>query len=45
LYISAQWTNAPAVTNPAGGTVIDGEARAALVAILQYFKLIGILAT
>ena len=45
LYISAQWTNAPAVSNPAGGTVVDGEARAALVAILQYFRLIGILAT
>jgi hypothetical protein len=45
LYISGQWTTAPSISNPAGGTVVDSEARAALVAILQYFRLIGILAT
>jgi Protein of unknown function (DUF2793) len=45
MHISGQWTSAPAVTNPAGGTVVDSEARATLVAILQYFRLIGILAT
>ncbi len=45
LFISGQWTTAPSVPNPTGGTAIDSEARTALVAILQYFRLIGILAT
>jgi hypothetical protein len=45
LYISGQWTTAPSIPNPAGGTAVDSEARAALMAILQYFRLIGILAT
>jgi hypothetical protein len=45
LYISGQWTTAPSVPNPTGGAVVDSEARAALAAILLYFRLIGILAT
>ena len=45
LFISGQWTTAPFIPNPTGGTAIDSEARTALVAILQYFRLIGILAT
>jgi hypothetical protein len=45
LFISGQWTIAPAIPNPTGGTAVDSEARIALVAILQYFRLIGILAT
>ena len=45
LYISGQWTSAPSIPNPTGGPVVDSEARAALVVILQYFRLIGILAT
>jgi len=44
-FISGQWTTAPSVPNPTGGTAVDSEARAALAAILQYFRLIGILAT
>ena len=44
-FISGQWTTAPTVPNPTGGTAVDSEARAAIVAILQYFRLIGILAT
>jgi hypothetical protein len=44
-FISGHWTTAPSVPNPTGGTAVDSEARAALVAILQYFRLIGILAT
>jgi hypothetical protein len=44
-FISGQWTTAPSVPNPTGGTAVDSEARAAIVAILQYFRLIGILAT
>ena len=45
LFISGQWTTAPSISNPTGGTAVDSEARAALVAILQYFRLLGILAT
>ena len=45
LYISGQWTTAPLVPIPTGGAVVDSEARAALAAILHYFRLIGILAT
>jgi hypothetical protein len=45
LYISGQWTTAPSVPNPTAGAVVDSEARAALAAILNYFRLIGILAT
>jgi hypothetical protein len=45
LYTSGQWTAAPVIANPTGGAVVDNEARAALAAILQYFRLIGILAT
>jgi hypothetical protein len=45
LYILDQWTTAPSVPNPTGGAVVDSEARAALAAILHYFRLIGILAT
>jgi hypothetical protein len=44
-FISGQWTTAPSVPNPTGGTAVDSEARAALAAILQYFRLIGTLAT
>lgn len=43
LYIAGQWVSAPAISNPTGGTVVDSEARAAIGAILQYFRLIGIL--
>jgi len=45
LFISSQWTTAPSIANPTGGTAVDSEARAALAAILQYFRLLGILAT
>ncbi|RRQ51678.1 DUF2793 domain-containing protein [Sphingorhabdus wooponensis] len=45
LFISGQWTLAPAIPSPIGGTTVDSEARAALAAILQYFRLIGIFAT
>ena len=45
IYISGQWTTAPLIPNPTGGPVVDSEARAALAAILQYFRLIGIFAS
>lgn len=44
LRIDGQWADAPSVPNPAAGSVVDVEARAALAAILQYFRLIGVLA-
>ena len=44
-FIAGQWTTAPSIPNPTGGATVDSEARAALVAILQYFRSIGILAT
>lgn len=44
-YIAGQWINAPTVSAPTSGTVVDVEARAALGAILQYLRSIGILAT
>jgi len=43
--IGGQWVDAPYITNPAAGLVVDVEARAALTAILQYFRSIGIFAT
>ena len=45
IHIAGQWVSAPAISNPTGGVVVDSEARTALAAILQYFRLIGILAT
>ena len=44
-FIAGQWTTAPAIPNPKGGATVDSEARIALVAILQYFRLVGIMAT
>lgn len=44
LFLSGQWTIAPSIPNPTGGTVVDSEARAAVLAILQYLRLLGILA-
>ena len=44
-FIAGQWTTAPSIPNPTGGATVDSEARAALVAILIYFRSIGILAT
>lgn len=41
--IDGQWITGPSITDPANGSVIDAEARSALVAILQYFRLIGLL--
>lgn len=35
------WVAAPAIANPANGTVIDVEARAALNALLEHFRTIG----
>lgn len=42
--IDGQWLDGPAIANPSNGSVVDIEARTALAAILQYFRLIGLLA-
>lgn len=44
IYTDGIWHSGPIITNPSGGAVIDSEARATLGAMLQYFRLIGILA-
>lgn len=38
FYIDGLWTAPAAIADPAGGAVIDVEARAALVAILQHLR-------
>ena len=45
LYSAGQWNSAPVILDPAGGTVVDSEARAALVTILQFFRHMGMFAT
>ena len=44
IYTDGVWRSGPIITNPSGGAVIDSEARATLGTMLQYFRLIGILA-
>jgi hypothetical protein len=41
----ANGLTAPLISSPAGGAVIDVEARDALAAILQFMKSIGMCAT
>ena len=43
IYTSGVWRSGPIIANPSGGAVVDTEARATLGAMLQYFRLIGIL--
>lgn len=45
LYVTGQWISAPVISVPNGGTVVDIQARATLIAILQFFRSTGILAT
>ena len=44
-HINGQWVQAPSISAPAGGAVVDVEGRATLAAILQYLRSVGILAT
>jgi hypothetical protein len=44
-YINNQWNSAPIMVAPVGGAIIDGEARAALAALLAHLRQIGILST
>ena len=41
FYIAGAWVEPSAIDNPIGGTVIDVEARAAIVAILEHLRQIS----
>ncbi len=41
IWSGMAWINAPSISDPSGGGVIDVEARAAITALLSYFKTIG----
>jgi Protein of unknown function (DUF2793) len=41
FYIGDNWIASPAIPSPAGGTVIDVEARVAVVAILDHLRQIS----
>jgi Protein of unknown function (DUF2793) len=41
IYIDNQWLDSPAINDPAGGSVVDGEARAAITALLVHLRSIG----
>ncbi len=43
IYTGGVWSGGPIIANPSGGAVVDTEARATLGAMLQYFRLIGML--
>ena len=45
LYVASQWSSAPVILDPTGGTVVDSEARVALGMILQFFRGMGMFAT
>jgi hypothetical protein len=41
FYIAGAWVEANAIDNPIGGTIIDAEARAATIAILEHLRQIS----
>ena len=41
FYIAGSWVEPNAIDSPFGGTVIDVEARAALIAILDHLRQIS----
>ena len=41
VRIGNEWIVAPVISNPQAGTVIDVEARAAIMSVLSHFKMIG----
>jgi hypothetical protein len=43
IYTGGVWRSGPIIANPSGGAVVDTEARATIGAMLQYFRLIGML--
>jgi Protein of unknown function (DUF2793) len=38
------WLNAPLISDPMNGAIVDVEARQAIIALLQYFRMIGLIA-
>jgi Protein of unknown function (DUF2793) len=38
------WSSAPSISDPVSGMIIDIEARQAIIALLQYFRMIGLIA-
>ena len=38
FYIGGAWTSPDAIANPVGGTIVDAEARAALVSVLALLR-------
>ena len=45
VWINGQWITAPTISDPQSGAVIDTEARAAIIALLSHFRMIGQLAS
>ena len=41
FYIAGSWMEPNAINNPSGGAVIDAEARAAMIAILDHLRQIS----
>jgi Protein of unknown function (DUF2793) len=42
VWIDGQWVTAPTIQDPQSGAVIDVEARAAIIALLSHFRMIGL---
>ena len=40
-YIEGLWVSPPAIPNPAGGAMIDVEARAAITALPEHLRALG----
>jgi Protein of unknown function (DUF2793) len=41
IWSGSGWITAPIIANPIGGSVVDVESRAAIAALLSYFRMIG----
>jgi Protein of unknown function (DUF2793) len=41
VWVNGQWIPAPTIADPQSGAVIDTEARAAIIALLSHFRMIG----
>lgn len=41
IWLGTQWLDGPTIDNPSGGALIDIEARQAITLMLQYFRMIG----
>jgi hypothetical protein len=43
IWSAGSWASAPTIDDPANGAIIDAEARQAIITILQYFRMIGLI--